>query len=394
MYAIINTKLILADGIEFNGALTFKDGKILDLGPADRVQIPADATLIDAQGKYTAPGFIDIHNHGGPDQPFKAPDADVEAICGFFLRHGQTTVLPTLYCDQTVEEYLHTRDLVVAASGKGAGRIIGGMYIEGPYMSGYGSCQKDIRWTGEILREEYMPLVEGMKGIMKIWAVDPARPGIVEFMKDVKAVDPEAIFATGHSQARFSQVAAVRKYGIKVQTHYNDSGKAPGFAQGTMGSGSDECTLHEPEMYAELICDQVGVHVDPDLIKMLLKIKGPDRVILITDHSARSGDFTNNEADGIAYGPDLNYDYEGHLSGSHLTMDNAIRNLMRHTGYGLCHAIRMATLNPAKLLGIDDQVGSLEVGKKANLVIMDDAVNVDTVILEGQIAVKQGELMV
>ena len=147
-------------------------------------------------------------------------------------------------------------------------------------------------------------------------------------------------------------------------------------------------------MYAELICDQVGVHVDPDLIKMLLKIKGPDRVILITDHSARSGDFTNNEADGIAYGPDLNYDYEGHLSGSHLTMDNAIRNLMRHTGYGLCHAIRMATLNPAKLLGIDDQVGSLEVGKKANLVIMDDAVNVDTVILEGQIAVKQGELMV
>ena len=96
-----------------------------------------------------------------------------------------------------------------------------------------------------------------------------------------------------------------------------------------------------------------------------------------------SGDFTNNEADGIAYGPDLNYDYEGHLAGSHLTLDNACRNMMKHTGYGLCHAIRFASLNPAKLLGIDDQVGSLEAGKIANLILIDDMVNVKKVILQG-----------
>jgi len=393
MYAIINTKLILPDGIEFNGALTYENGKILEVGSADRVTIPADAVVIDAKGKYTAPGFIDIHNHGDPVQRFNFPDADVERICQHFLRHGQTTILATLYCDQTVEEYLHTRDVIVAGAKHGAGKIIAGVYVEGPYMGGFGGDQKYILWTGEIKKEEYMPVLEGMKGLVKVWAIDPARPGIEEFMKDAKKVDPEVIFAYGHSNARFSQCAAVRKYGVKVQTHHNDSGKAPGFAQGTMGSGCDEYTLHEQDMYAELICDYTGVHVDPDLIKMVVKIKGPDRVILITDASVGSK-FTNNEADGIAYGPDLNYDYEGHLAGSRLTTDEAIRNLMRHTGYGLCHAVRMATLNPAKLLGIDDQVGSLEAGKKANLVIMDDAVNIDTVILEGKIAVQNDTVLI
>ena len=88
--------------------------------------------------------------------------------------------------------------------------------------------------------------------------------------------------------------------------------------------------------------------------------------------------------DGIWYGPDLNYDYEGHLAGSHLTLDNACRNLMTHTGYGLCHAIRCATINPARLLGFDDEVGSLERGKKANLILIDDMVHVKQVILQGE----------
>ncbi|MBQ1223710.1 MAG: amidohydrolase family protein, partial [Oscillospiraceae bacterium] len=86
----------------------------------------------------------------------------------------------------------------------------------------------------------------------------------------------------------------------------------------------------------------------------------------------------------------LNYDYEGHLAGSHLTLENACRNLMAHTGYGLCHAVRMATINPARVLGIDGEVGSLEVGKKANLIITDDRFNIETVILEGDVAVQNG----
>ena len=179
----------------------------------------------------------------------------------------------------------------------------------------------------------------------------------------------------------------MKKYGLKLQTHHGDSGKAPGLCQCTIGAGCDEFTLYDPDIYAEIICDENGIHVQPDMIKMVVRTKGIERMILITDAMPLSGDYTNNEAEGIAYGPDLNYDYEGHLAGSHLTLDNACRNLMKHTGYGLCHAIRFATLNPARLLGIEERVGSLEAGKTANLILIDDMVHVKRVILYGETVV-------
>ena len=100
-------------------------------------------------------------------------------------------------------------------------------------------------------------------------------------------------------------------------------------------------------------------------------------ILILTYH------YKNNEAEGILYGPDLNYDYEGHLAGSHLTLDHACRNVMAHTGCGICQAVRMASMNPAKLLGIDDRYGSIEPGKVANLILADDMMNVKTVIFKG-----------
>lgn len=157
--------------------------------------------------------------------------------------------------------------------------------------------------------------------------------------------------------------------------------------QGTIGAGCDEYTLYNPDMYAELICDEIGIHVEPDMIKMVVRTKGVEKMILISDSMCSIGDYKNNEALGIAYGPDLNYDDEGRLAGSHLTLDNACRNMMKHTGYSLCHAIRMATINPARLLGIDHKIGSLEPGKKANMIIIDDLIRIQKVFLEGELMV-------
>ena len=382
--AIINTKLILEDSIIWDGAVTFQDGIILEVGKRCDVTIPEGAQIIDAQGQYTAPGLIDIHNHGGPQYLFWENPA---AVCEFFLQHGQTTVLPTFYCNMNEEQLLLGLERVKEASKSGAGRAIGGIYMEGPYMSGHGSNQKYILWGGEIDPKEYRKVVDAMVGHAKIWAIDPQREGIEGFMADVRAADPNAIFALGHSTASAAHCRKVKKYGVKVQTHHGDSGKCKGRAQGTIGSGCDEFTLGDPDMYAELICDENGIHVDSDMLRYVVRTKGVERVILITDHMADNDHFTNNEADGILYGPDLNYDYEGHLAGSHLTLENACRNLMAHTGYGLCHAIRMASINPARLLGIDDKVGSLEPGKTANIIIIDDKVNIQKVFLEGKLMV-------
>ena len=390
MTAIINTKLILEDSIIYDGVITFENGVIVELGKASDVTIPEDAVIIDAQGNYTAPGLVDIHNHGGCDYLFHE---DPLHCCEFFLKHGQTTLLPTFYCNLTCQQMLEGLEKVKQTMQTAAGRTIAGLYMEGPYMGGFGSNQKYILWGGDIDETEYAPLLSAMAGFAKIWAIDPARPGIEGFMAAVKQADSNAIFTMGHSLATAAQCRKVKKYGLKLQTHHNDSGKAPGRAQGTMGAGCDEFALYDPDIYVELICDENGIHVDPELIRMVVRAKGVERIILITDHMADKDHFTNNEAEGILYGPDLNYDYEGHLAGSHLTLDNACRNLMAHSGYGLCHAIRMATLNPARLLGIDDTVGSLEPGKKANIVIIDDMIHVKSVFLEGQLVAKDGELV-
>ena len=268
MYAIIHTKLILEDSIIWDGAVTFENGKIVAVGPAEEVSIPEDAEIIDAGGLYTAPGLIDIHNHGGPDYLYHENPVHCSE---FFLKHGETTVLPTFYCNLNLEQMLEGLKKVREASQSGAGRIIDGLYLEGPYMNGTGSNQKYILWGGAIDRDEYGPLLEQMAGYARIWAVDPARPGIEGFMQDVKAADSNAIFAMGHSNATAAHCRKVKKYGVKVQTHYGDSGKAQGRAQGTIGSGCDEFTLYDPDIFAELICDENGIHVDPEMIKMLVR---------------------------------------------------------------------------------------------------------------------------
>ena len=382
MKAIINTKLVMEDGIIWDGAITWEGDRIVQVGWASEVQIPEGTEVIDAGGLYTAPGFIDIHNHGSTehlfsDEPLKAAE--------HFLKHGETTILPTFYCSLTLEQMLEGAKRVRAVSDTGAGRTLAGLYMEGPYMGGFGSNQKFILWGGDITEEEYAPLVDEISDLAKVWAICPMRPGIEGFMQYVREKNPNAIFTMGHSRASAADCRRVKKYGLKIQTHHGDSGKRPGSAQGTIGAGCDEFTLYDPDIFAELICDENGIHVQPDMIKMVVRTKGVERMILISDSMPLSGDYTNNEADGVAYGPDLNYDYEGHLAGSHLTLDNACRNLMKHTGYGLCHAVRFATLNPAVALGIDDEVGSLAPGKKANIILIDDMVHVNKVILCGEV---------
>ncbi len=384
MNAIINTKLILEDGIIFDGVLLHENGRILALGEKKDVAVPQDAEILDAQGLYTAPGLIDIHCHGSKKDLFYK---DPAACAAYFIEHGVTTILPTLYCTLTSEEILEGAEKIKKAAESGVGRIIHGIYMEGPYMSGGGSNQKYIRWMGEIRREEYAPLIRALGGYAKVWAIDPGRAGIEGFVQDVLAADPHAVIAMGHSRSSFDDCARMRKYNLILQTHHGDSEKHPGSAQTTIGAGCDEYSLYDPTVYTELICDRNGIHVQPGLIKMVVRTKGVEKVILITDCMPASGDFKNNEAEGVAYGPDLNYDYEGHLAGSHLTLEDACRNLMVHTGYGLCHAIRFATLNPARMLGIDNEVGSLAAGKKANMILIDDTVRVKRVLLEGELVV-------
>lgn len=379
--AILNTKLVTPEGIIWDGALTFENGRIVSAGWRNQIVIPKDAEVIDAQGKYTAPGFIDIHCHGaGQDYFHEAP----LRCCQHFIAHGVTTVLPTLYHNLSMKEMMDAAATIRAYRKHGLGRIMDGLYMEGPYMNGIGSFQSNIQTQKTICLEDFQPLVDAVGDMVRIWAIDPARENLEAFMAYAKHVNPDTRFALGHSNATFAQCKRIERYGVRVQTHHGDSGKAKGLAQGTIGAGCDEYTLYNHDMYAELICDEVGIHVDPDMIKLVVRIKGEDKIILISDSMCEKKAYRNNAAAGIAYGPDLNYDDAGFLAGSHLTLDNACRNLMKHTAYGLCHAIRFATYNPARLLGIDDKVGSLMPGRYANMILISDDVRVEQVFLYGE----------
>ena len=391
MNAITNTKIITDDGIIWNGTVLYDNGVIEKADWADKVEIPKNADVYDANGLYTAPGFIDMHNHGCREFWFYENPTEV---CKFFIKHGVTTVLPTFYNAMSMEDMKKGAAKIKEESKKGVGKIMNGLYMEGPFMSLTGSFANQFKWSGAIKKEEYTELIESFGDMIRVWAIDPARENIEEFMAYAKEHTPNAIFAHGHSWSTYEDIKKLKHYGVKVRTHITDSGGPKGRAQGTSGAGGDEFALYDPDMYAELIADQTAVHVVPGLMKLIVKIKGAERICLISDHTTcGENNYKNDEEGGIWYGPDLNYDDRGWLAGSLMTIDNAVRNVMTHTPTGLCQAVRMASLTPAELLGIDDTVGSIEKGKIANLVIMDDAVNIKKVILNGETAVDDGNIL-
>jgi len=378
MNAIVNTKIILEDGIIWDGVLTYEGDRIVQVGKASEVSIPAGAAHIDAGGLYTAPGFVDVHNHGGGGAWFFN---EPEKAARHFVKHGQTTILATIYFNLDYGQTIDAMNTIRDASAKGYARVIKGLYMEGPYMNPkYGSDNKNLKWKNVISPEEFTGIVDAAGDFVKVWCIAPERENIEEFVKYAKKINPSVVFSIGHSDAQAKTILKLKRYGLVNQTHHIDGGQAPGALPGLKGAGPDEACLYDEDLYAELICDYNGVHVCPFMLKMVVKIKGVEKIILITDSTIFEG--TNRE--DVAYGPDLGYDTDGWLAGSKLTMDNACRNMMTHTGYGLCHVIKFATANPARMAGLFDDVGSLEPGKMANIILIDDMVNVKTVIFEGE----------
>lgn len=392
MKAIINTKLILEDGIIFDGAITYEEGKITALGKREEVDVSSCDEIIDARGLYTAPGLVDIHNHGCREKWFYE---DPTFASKYFLSHGATTVLPTFYHAMSKENMIEGAKKIREARKSGVGKIMEGIYMEGPFMRFSGSFSSSIKWSGAVAESDYKELIDAFGDMVKVWAIDPDRENIESFMAYAKEHTPNAVFAHGHSVSTFEAIQNLKHYGVKIRTHITNAGQAKGRSQVKFGPGGDHFCFYDPDIYAELIVDESGVHVAPGMVKTVIKIKGVERVCLISDHTtAGENNYKNDEAGGVWYGPDLNYDDRGWLAGSLMTLDNGVRNVMTHSGYGLCHAIRMASLTPAEAVGISSEVGSLKVGKRANMIIIDDTVKIKRVILDGEDAVVDGKVLI
>jgi N-acetylglucosamine-6-phosphate deacetylase len=380
MLYVKHAKLVLETGILWDGVLAIEGDRIAAYGSPEQVLIPEGAEVLDADGLYLGPGFVDIHVHGGDGDFFYS---DPEKVCHHFVSHGETTVLPTFYYDMSKQQFLDGIERVRTAMKEGkAGKAIGGIYMEGPYMNPrYGACAEKNLWKGEISAEDYGELLESAGELARVWAIAPEREGIEGFMADAKRANPNTVFSVGHSEATPEQIRRIKHYGVTLQTHCMDATGRISMWGGTRGCGPDEYCMSNDDMYAELICDSRGVHVNPDLIRMILKIKGLDRIVLITDSSVGEGD----APEGLRGVKDLMFDANGGLCGSKLTLDVVCRNIMTHTSCGIAQAFLMASRNPAQAVGLGDELGTIAVGKRANLVLVDDAFDVKTVILNGEI---------
>lgn len=377
MIAIRNAKVVLEQEILPDGVILIENGRICFAGKTDEAQIPENATVYDARGLYVGPGLVDIHVHGGDGHFLYAQPA---AAAKHFLKHGETTVLAALYYDLSKEEFLDAIARVKAAMQDGSAGNIAGFYMEGPYMNPkYGASPEKNKWRGVIKKEDYEEIVEAAGALAKVWAVAPERDGVEAFVRDAKQANPRTVISVGHSEATPLEVSRLKKYGLSLQTHcMNATGRANRGA-GVRSCGPDEACFLDDEMYAEVICDSCGIHVQPDMLRLIIRVKGAEKVVLISD-SYVSAEPT---PDAYQHITDLQFDANGGLCGSKLTLDMACRNLMAHTGCGMVQAFLMASRNPAKVIGMDDEIGSIEAGKKANLVFVDEMFTVKQVMLEG-----------
>lgn len=382
--AIINAYIVLKDHYIPDGVLLIEDGIIKDFDEMRHLPVPEDYEVIDAKGLYVGPGFIDIHTHASDVKFFTE---DPLSCAEHHLEHGTTSVYPALYFSMNTEQYVAAINQMKEAMKDERGKNIAGVYMEGPYLNPKFGCDKEhCPWKGAVDKEAYQPIIDAAKDVALVWALAPERENIVEFVKDVKKANPDATFSAAHSEAAPWEVEDLIPYGLRIGTHHTDAtGKFHQYPDPEiLGVGVDEAVQNNDSIYAELICDSRGIHVAPYMLRLVRKIKGDDRLILISDAYAADGPVPEGYDDPF----DINFDITGEIAGSKLTLDVAMRNMMVHTGASVCDVFRYATYNPAKATGIKDR-GEIRKGLKADLVICDDHIDVKTVIMDGKVVIEK-----
>ena len=377
MIAIKNATLVMKDHLIPDAVLFIEDGKIADFGEMRSTPIPAGCEVVDAEGLYVGPGLVDMHNHAGGGHWFY--DEPIEAA-QYNLEHGTTSILATLYFNMNKDQLLEQIETVQNAMKQPEGASIAGFYMETPYMNPkFGADRENNPWKGPVDAANYMPLIEKVGTDAKVWVLAPERENIEQFVIDAKKVNPTVRFAVGHSEASPQQIEALMPYGLCIGTHHtNATGDRPMYPE-CRGVCVDETVNYNREIYAEMICDSRGIHVDPYMQRLIRKIKGEDRLVLISDACVFDGPIPDGY-DGVT---DLCFDFEGEIAGSKLTLEVACRNMMKHTGASIVDVFRYASTNPCNAVGLTDR-GLIRKGLRADLVICDHQMHIKSVILKGE----------
>lgn len=390
---IHNGKLILPNRIIDHGFIAIENNQIVGLGEGKPITDAVDTTVIDAKGNYISPGFIDIHVHGGGGHDFM--DGTLDAYIGAVeahAKHGTTGLLPTTLTS-TDEELFHTFDVYKEAKKiKNKGAKLLGIHLEGPYFSYAQKGAQDPQYLKEPATHDYHKILNATDDIVR-WSIAPELPGALELGDELSKRG--IIASVAHTDAVCSEVIEAFGHGYELMTHFYSAMSSVTRRNAYRYAGAVEAGYLLDGMKVEIIVD--GIHLPKELLQLIYKVKGVDNIILITDAMRGAGMPDGNYLlgslekgqevlveDGVAKLLDRSA-----FAGSVATADRLVRVMTQLAGVPLVEAIQMLTLNPAKLLRIEDKKGHLALGKDADIVVFDNDINVELTIVEGNIVYKK-----
>jgi len=384
---IVNGKVVVPGKILPQGTVLVADGKIVGVEEGD-IDF-ADAISIDAKGQYISPGFIDIHIHGGGGYDFM--DGTAEAflqIAAIHAQHGTTAMLPTTLTSEK-EDLLVTLDAYEQANKINTqGAAFLGMHLEGPYFAMIQRGAQDPKYIRDPDPAEYREILENYSCI-KRWSAAPELKGAIEFGKYVRSKN--ILLAMAHTDAVYEEAVEGFRNGYSLATHFYSAMSGVTRRNAFRYAGVIEAAYLLDEMDVEIIAD--GVHLPAPLLQLVHKIKGTEHTALITD-AMRAAGMPEGESvlgslqnglkviveDGVAKLPDRTA-----FAGSVATADRLVRTMIEIAGISLTDTIRMITETPARIMGVLDRKGTLQVGKDADILVFDKDIRILQTIVNGRI---------
>jgi N-acetylglucosamine-6-phosphate deacetylase len=366
--------------------LLVEDHVIADVTSTASREIPAGIPVVDFGDAVLAPGFVDVHIHGGAGHDVMSADASgLSAVEQLLSHHGVTSYFPTTVTvplDQLCATLEHLADAIERASMDNGSRRRRaqplGIHLEGPFLSHVRRGAHPLENLLPPTVETFNRLWQAARGHIRILTIAPELDGALEVIAE--AARRGVCVSIGHSDANLKSASAGVAAGARHATHtFNAMRPLDHREPGIVGE-----VLTDPQLSADIVVD--GIHLDPMIVRLFLKSKGPDKSVLITDAISATGMPDGHYRLGtfeveVKNGRCL---VDGKLAGSVLTMDRAVRNVMQFAHWDLQQTLRLATLNPARVAGLANR-GKLATGAEADFIVLSPSGEVRKTIIHGEI---------
>ena len=367
-----------------DAALVMEDGVIAAVGARADLRIPPSALVVDFGEAVLAPGLIDIHIHGGAGHDvMEGSDESLAAVERLMTKHGVTSYCPTTVT-APIDATLHSlqalgKAVESAATNNGDGTRARplGVHFEGPFLSHAKRGVHPPALLQPASRELFERMWQAAGGRVSVLTIAPEIDGALDLIAE--ASRRGVCVSLGHSDAELPQARAAIKAGARHATHtFNAMRPLDHRSPGLLGA-----VLTDRNVTADIIVD--GIHVDPAVVDLFVRAKGVEGAVLITDAMSATGmpDGAYTLGGFEVQVHDGRCEFDGRLAGSVLTLDRAVRNTVKFAGTSLQHAIRMATLNPARVLGLAKRKGTLSVGADADIAVFTAAGEIMRTIVGG-----------